>query len=280
LLKGALQAGLIPVAVFLMMATIRPYLADGYFQSALEASKRDEVDRAMDLAVRAVELAPYSGSYHNFLASVLRRKGDLTGEARWYPYSLDHAEKAVALEPQMALYHAERAKTLWSLGDSRSALEEFKKARALYPANPAHANDLARALIQTGRYEPALAELNTVRGMQKEYLEEGYWDIIHFFEAHFLRAEAYRGLKDHRKVVEAYRDALVLAEMSPAVFSLSRRDLDRTESTSRLAARAHYLMGETLRDMGLDNEAVAQYHLALQKDPMIEMARLRLEGLR
>ncbi len=249
----------------------RPWLAEAYYRSAIEASRHDRVNKAIELGRESVRLAPGAGGYANFLSSAFRRKGDLTGDTRWYQESLIYANRAVELEPSGALYRSERAEVLWKLNDTDQAMEEYARARRLYPANPSYASRLAGRLVELKRYDAAASELEAVFRMEEDYVSGQYWDLSPFFEAYFLLGRIYRETGRPDQAVGAYEGALVLADRSPAVFARTRRDLTQVASTDRIAAYAHYALAETLQTMGLQDESQFQYRLAAQRDPSVNV---------
>jgi predicted Zn-dependent protease len=142
-------------------------------------------------------------------------------EARYWLRVPDY-EKAGALAEQ-ALKEDERNAEAWFVlglrreqaGDAQKAIEHYRKALEAAPESPQYRNSLARALLETGKPDDALAEFKTIREFPLARLEE---------------ATAYWAKGDMRQAAAAQKEAASMLDNS----QLASRYHNRREWTFRV----------------------------------------------
>lgn len=183
----------------------------------------------------AIEVARNNYPAHAFYALVLLGEGRLA-EAE------QHAERAVALQPDFAPAQDALATVRRAQGRTDEAIAGYRRVLALAPRSPATLCDLGTLLLQQGRIDEAAADFQAALKVQPEF------------------AAADVGLA----LVETARDHI------PAAVAYGRRALALTpghgESPAGLAA-LHRTIGDALGRRQRFGEAEAQYQAALRLQP-------------
>ncbi len=123
-----------------------------YGDVGLVFSRTERLDEAASALREAIRLAPYPFHFHNNLAYVLLKKGDLNA-------ALEEIQKAVATKADEAACRDTYGEILASMGQVEQAQSEFREAIRLSPTYaPAHFH-LATALLQTTQMEEGYREL-------------------------------------------------------------------------------------------------------------------------
>ena len=124
---------------------------------------RARLQAQIDLLQQAVKVDPQFALAYAQLAnrySFVAAYGDPSGIAR----GLDAANKAIALDPQLAQGHFGLASNLGNSGRSREALKAYRRAAELDPSFFAAFTDLAVTEGDVGRFDEAL--ISSKRGLQ------------------------------------------------------------------------------------------------------------------
>jgi TolB-like protein/tetratricopeptide (TPR) repeat protein len=124
---------------------------------------RSQLQAQIDLLLQAVKVDPQFALAYASLASrysFVAAYGDPSGIAR----GLDAANKAIALDPQLARGHFGLASNLRESGRSREALKAYQRAADLDPSFFAAFTDLSVAQGDVGRFDEAL--ISSKRGLQ------------------------------------------------------------------------------------------------------------------
>ncbi|MBI5745629.1 MAG: O-antigen ligase family protein [Nitrospirae bacterium] len=258
-----------------MIAIIAPFIADGYFHSAKKASNEGDVDLAIEFSKETVRFAPYSGRYHNLLAVMLRWKGGLTKDPLWYDRSLVESEKAIGYEPAAALYHNEKAKTLWQLNRREDSVAEFIKAKEIYPADISFRNDLGKAMIMLLKYDDAVRELESAILLGGEYIKRSHPDMVYLFDTYMLLGEGYEGKGETERSLNAYGEIVRLLSITPP---LSDRDGNLTDK-KQIEGMAHLRMGEIHQSKGDKDLAIQEFKKAFEMNRSLKDIPIRIKEL-
>jgi protein O-GlcNAc transferase len=204
-----------------------PDSAEGCFRLGSELAQRGQLDQAITLLRRAVELAPQGApAYHN-LASAYRDRGDapaalaayreaarldprfaeahygvglmLMGERR-YEEALDSLRRAIELNARFAEARLQAGNAHMGLGDWQAALAEFKAA---IDARPDYAEARwARAMSQL----PAVYGFGTDPAERRHAFAAQLEALCKWFAA-ARRPDAYLAVGVHQPFYVAYQEA-------------------------------------------------------------------------
>jgi len=131
-------------------------LGRGYYRGYVNQWGGPEaLDKAFEMAQRAIALDGSSASAYDFLGRVYLRRGQLDT-------AIATQKKAISLNPNRADSYSSLANTLTFAGDAKEAVELVKKAMRLDPFYPPIINMfLGRALYFDKQYEEAVPQLET-----------------------------------------------------------------------------------------------------------------------
>lgn len=278
-MAGTLAA--VPVAVALLVVLCRPYLAEGYLQSAIASSIADDTDRTIDLGQEAVARAPRSARAKNFLATAYRRKWEKSRDDAWLTRALVQHDEAVALTPTVGLYHDERGTTLWAMGYKDDAAAEWRTAHERYPMSPLFALHDGRGLWATGHEEEAVRVLEGAVASQPAFLSAGSPDLRPFYEVHFTLAKLYEERGEIERAVNEYQGVIDLVHRSPERIALSPLLAGRIAIEPKLwyEPKSYLELGDLYQRQGEPAKALAAYQRAVALDPNYERAKQRLVAM-
>jgi len=114
-----------------------------------------QLSRAVQDLERAVTLRPSHPQSHDSLATAYSLVGDLDAAQR-------HAEIAVELEPGDWNLHRNLAISLAEQQQPEAALDRYRMMAAVAPHSPEARLVLAQALVETGRFDEAIAAIDIV----------------------------------------------------------------------------------------------------------------------
>jgi len=206
------------------------------------------IDRAFELATRNQQegrLREASALYRQILArqpdhaETLRMLGLLAQQLGQTASALELLRRTTRLKPQVALYHADLARTLKAVGRLDESAAAFRQAIHLRPDWPEACNDLGNVLTDRKHLEEAIAAYRQALALRPDFAEA--WNNL---------GNAFRNSGQLDEAIAAYRQALFL-----------RPDL----------AEAHSNLGNALKDTGELDEALASYRRAaeIKPDPRI-----------
>jgi O-antigen ligase/Tfp pilus assembly protein PilF len=276
---GSLAA--VPVAVLLLVIMGRPYLAEGYLQSAIAASIADDTDRTIDLALEAVAHAPQSARARNFLATAYRRQWEKTHDSDWLARALMEHDDAVRLTPTVGLYHDERGTTLWAMGHKEEALAEWRAAHERYSMSPLFALHYGQGLRATGQDQEASRVLEAAATTLPAFLSAGSPDLRPFYDVHFELAKLYEERGEVTRAVDEYQAVIDLVHRSPDRIALSPLLAGRIAIEPKLwyEPKSYLELGDLYQRHGEPVKAMAAYQQAVALDPNYERAKQRLAAL-
>jgi O-antigen ligase/Tfp pilus assembly protein PilF len=271
----------VPVAIVLLIVMGRPYLAEGYLQSAIAWSIADDTDRAIDLGQEAVARAPRSARARNFLATAYRRQWEKSRDSAWLTRALEEHNLAVVLTPTVGLYHDERGTTLWAMGHKNDAAGEWKAAHALYPMSPLFALHDGQGLWATGQAAAAVRVLEGAVATQPAFLSAGSPDLRPFYDVHFDLAKLYEAQGEVTRAVSEYHNVIDLVHHSPERIALSPLLAGRIAIEPKLwfEPKSYLELGDLYWRHGEHVKAMAAYQQAVTLDPNYERAKQRLAAL-
>lgn len=127
-----------------------PNNAEALYYVAAVACQEDQLDEGLKLARRALEHGPPQARIYNLIGKALERKRDHLEAVKSF-------DQAIALDPNFAEAHGNRAAILSDAGLFDQALAGFERALALDPAAAPDWINYGAVLHDVGRYEDALA---------------------------------------------------------------------------------------------------------------------------
>ncbi len=210
--------------------------AQGYRQQATEFARSKSWDEAIAAYRKALDLAPNDALTHYDLALALHYKGD-TKQA------VEEFESAIRLKPGWGQAHYGLGAALYDLHDQPGALKELRKAVECEPTNAAAHRLLARVYSEQNDFAAAERELN--RAVALKPSAEMYFELG--------QVEGQLGKLD--AAAAQFRAAL---RLDPKL------------------ARAHVMLGVTLRRQGDHKGALANFRKAVELDPTDPNAQYNL----
>ena len=126
----------------------------------LDHSDRDgNVDTAIKLLERAVQLDPQSAASYAALSEAYESKNSLNPDQQWTKLASEYANKAVALDNFLAAGHVSLGMVKMNAGDSAEAEKQFRTAVDLDPKSAAPHRDLGFLYDKVGKADLAAQEL-------------------------------------------------------------------------------------------------------------------------
>lgn len=152
---------------------------------------------------RILEAAPGNSDALNLLGAIALRRGDPAAAADW-------VAQAIALRPDIAAYHANRAKIFAAQGRRVEAMDACRAAIALKPAGPEFHFQLGNLLLQERRTAEAVQAYREALALRP-----------HYAEAHCNLGVALKQEGRLEDAIASYNHALTLnPELSDAAFNL------------------------------------------------------------
>lgn len=236
-----------------------------------ERGSRPELEQAIDLFERAVELDPGFAEAHAMIAGAWNRQiayGYVPREVGGPPARAATA-RALAIDPELTEGLIGRAVSRWHEGDPASALATLERAIELSPSNAAARTVLATLLDQLGLVERMLEEARIAHDL----------DPLSPSSAEILVVALSRSGRDR----EAAEQAAALLELHPdvetasstaaAALAATGREEEAVRVLERAVARnpssiwANEGLAWALHDVGRRDEALAQIERALERNP-------------
>jgi tetratricopeptide (TPR) repeat protein len=142
--------------------------AEGYNNLSNAYYKQGRIDEAIDLARKAVALAPEYGIAHYNL-------GNLYAAQEKFDLAQKHFEEALRIYPNYADVHSNYGQLLAERGDIESGTRYFRRAIALNPRLSRAQLNLGVALAKQGRTEEAIRPLQEAVRLAPDSPEASYY---------------------------------------------------------------------------------------------------------
>lgn len=267
----------------------------GLFADALRMHRAGRLNEALSLYRRVLERDPHHADSMHLLGEIAHRVGG-------HDLAVEMIEKAIAVVPQAARFHATLGAALAAQGKLGEAVAAYRRAVEIDPSVAATYGNLGAALRELGQFEesaatcrraialePGLAEAHNDLGIalyQLGRLDEAEACIRRalglnpdFAVAHSNLGNVLQGLGRFKEAVACYRRALALRpDLAAALSNLGaafqqlgllddalacyRQTLALTPTDSAVLAN----LGTALRDLGKLDEATAAYRRAYAID--------------
>ena len=127
-----------------------PHNVDALYYCAVIACQEDQLDQGIALARRALEHGSPQARIHNLIGKALERQKQPLEAVKSY-------DAAIALDPEFAEAHGNRAGLLAEAGLAAEALKGFERALALNPEAAPDWINRGALLHELGRHDEALA---------------------------------------------------------------------------------------------------------------------------
>jgi tetratricopeptide (TPR) repeat protein len=154
------------------------------------------LDLAIQRFAQAVRTDPSFAVAHALLAEAYWTKAKrLNADPQLTAQALDHARRAVSLDPAVPLTHIKLGKILAETGEQEAAVAELRKALELAPGNADASRELAEVLANQGQF--AAAEklyLEAIRDRPTDWL--GHLQLAFFYEDRARLAESEKQLRE------------------------------------------------------------------------------------
>ena len=217
-----------------------PENADALYYVAVVACQEKQFEQGVALARRALSLGARQARVHNLLGQALDRLGEKLE-------ALKSFDAALAIDPNFAAAHGNRANILADAGLADAALQSFDRALALQPDALPDWINRGNLLIELGRLDEALAN---------------------FDKAHAI----------------APADTTVMVNRANVLTRLGRladalADYDRAVALEPKFVQAHLHRGLALKYLGRFDEARAAMERAVALDPKAHNAAHTLAQL-
>jgi tetratricopeptide (TPR) repeat protein/predicted Ser/Thr protein kinase len=137
----------------------------------------DNLDAAIKLLERAVQLDPQSAPSYAALAEAYVSKNTANPDPQWMKLASEYANKAVSLDSYLAAGHVSLGQVEMSTGDSTEAEKQFRTAADLDPKSAVPHRGLGLLYNKTGKADQATEELKRAQQLDpndwKTYLAMG-----------------------------------------------------------------------------------------------------------
>ena len=257
-----------------------------YLATADSLSKEGKKDRLLDLYQKILSLSPANVPLRNKVAEIFLKEGLSTDAAREYlhiakiydaksdiPKATEYYQKVLEIQPQNREVAMGIGHLYEKTGEMANALTCMKEAAALFPEDVEVLFRYAELSVATNSDDTAKKHLIKIVGMEPNHLK-----------ARRLLGEIYLKEGAHEKALEEYLpviDDLILQENFDESIRLLEpfKQIDPVETSKRLVSIYKHLgdndqvyselnsLGDSLRDMGIVDEAVACYQEALDIRP-------------
>jgi tetratricopeptide (TPR) repeat protein len=200
----------------------------------------------------------------HLLGALMHQRGD-------HARALDLIDRAIAVRPGVAAFHANRAEALRALGRLEESSTSCREALRLRPRNPEVLNNLGLVLLAQDHLTDAVEHFGEATRLRPD-----------FALAHNNLGNALRLMGDAEAAMARFREALrIVPGMAEAHTNLGQLLLERKRLDEALPhcqeavrmrpdfAEAHSNLGNVLREMGRFHEARVAYASALRLNPGI-----------
>ena len=265
------------------------------FADALRMHRAGRLNEALALYRRVLERDPHH-------ADSMHRLGEIAHSVGGHDLAVEMIEKAIAVVPQAARFHATLGAALAAQGKLDEAVAAYRRAVGIDPSVAATYGNLGAALRDLGQFEESAAACRRAIALEPD-LAEAHNDLgialyqlgrldeaeaccrralslnPNFAVAHSNLGNVLQGLGRFKEAVACYRRALALRpDLAAALSNLGAAFqqlglLDdalacyrQTLALTPADAEVHTNLGNALRDLGKLDEATATYRRAYEID--------------
>jgi serine/threonine-protein kinase len=212
-IAGAAPAAAVPASV--------PELTREAAALLARQDREGNVDRAIALLERALGLDKDAAVAHAYLSDAYRRKRLTNPDAQWLNLARESAERAIALNPDLAAGRLALGYVHLESGQHADAITAFRQAADLDPANPLPLEGLGQALAAAKQDADALAAFTRA----VELGPDDWRPSISLGQFHFSRARYAEAAAQWEAALRLTPDnGLVLRNLGAAYFLLERPD--------------------------------------------------------
>lgn len=191
-------------------------------QNLNQWDREGNVDRAIKLLERAMQLDPQSAASYAGLAEAYYFKNRDNPDPQWQKLTASYAGKAIELDGYLAAAHIAQGLAKMQTGDSGGAEREFRKSAELDPKSAAPHMWLGNLNRATGKFDLAKEELN--RGLA---LDPNDWRIQLSLGALANQTSNYKEAAGHfEQALKLEPNGVILMEDLGAVYHSLGRDDD------------------------------------------------------
>ena len=149
------------------------------------------IDKAMGFLNWAVKEDPNYALAWAGLGEAAMRKALATGDKKMSEEAIRSAERAVQLDPSLAIVHAVLGSVYASFGREEEAIREFQKAIEIQPSNAEAPRELARVYSNLGRFAEAEDSYRkAVASRPTDWYGHASLGIFYYQRERFAEAEA------------------------------------------------------------------------------------------
>jgi len=190
------------------------------------------VDKAIKLLERAVQLEPTSAANYAALSEAYYHKNRVNPDDQWMKMSSVNAEKAVSLDNYLAAGHLSLGLVKLQAGDVATAEKEFRTASELDPKSSAPHRWLAVAYQKSGRGDRTAEEFR--RAIE---LDPKDWRAYMGLGTNaYLNARYQEAATNYEKAEQLEPDSVSVLQNLAAVYHLLERDDDAAAALQRALA--------------------------------------------
>ena len=184
--------------------------------------REGNVDNAIKMLERAVELDPQSAVSYAGLAEAYYFKNRANPDSQWQKLAAANADKAVGLDSYLAAAHISQGLVKMQAGDSGEAEKEFQRAAELDPKSGAPHLWLGSLYKTAGKVDEAQAELK--RGQQ---LDPGDWKMyLNVAGIQYQGGDYKDAASNFEHALKLEPDSVIVLEDLGAVYHSLGRDED------------------------------------------------------
>ena len=229
--------------------------AYAHYQRSMQLQVEGRLDEAVAEVARAAELDPLDPANHFTLGSAKGTMGAQTGDRRLVREGLEACWLAVTLDPNWILPWTEIGWVLLKTGRAREAVEHLKAVSpGCGPLDSRYYTALGTALHQLGRYDDALAALESALELEPE-------------DPTVASAAAMTALLTDDKV-RSSRHAKTARHLGAAPYFDTALELMKTvRAGTPPDANAHLRRAVTLFENGEDGRAIAELDKLIRLGP-------------
>jgi serine/threonine protein kinase/Flp pilus assembly protein TadD len=241
----------------MIVRSIRPELGHPLGRDLLELGS---LDAAESLFRELTRLVPGNSGYHNGLGHTLVRLGKYDDAIAEFREALRFVPNSWDVHKNLAIAYLESEKLDLALAETRIAIElNPKVAPALF--------ECAAGLRKKGKIEPAIVELSELVRLTPD--DPDGWNVLGLFLIDEKRYD--QAIEFYRRGIARYPKrfhlGLGIALRNRGDFELAYREIDEAVRNAPQKPDPHHHRGLTYLDRGMLDEAIAEFRLAIEREP-------------